>query len=212
MRMVLRQALTVAGAWVFSLMASCALVTPPSSPPERATLNQLPRDAANTARSSARLLVLPLDSVPPYDTVQMAYTTRPHEIAYFSHHEWSAPPAQMLYQLLTQTMERTGYFAVVITLPPAAGYDYALRTKLLELRQDFTSAAPVVLLSLRLELTNVRERQVIGATNIAVQEPMVDRTPDAGVAAANQAAAAALQQAVGFVVSRASENETARTR
>jgi cholesterol transport system auxiliary component len=140
----------------------------------------------------------------------MAYSTKPHEIAYFNHHEWSALPAQMLFPLLTETMEKTGYFSVVITPPYAGPYDYALRTKILELQQDFTSDTPAVLLSLRLELTDVATHQVIAANDIVVRQPMSGKSPDAGVTAANLAVSTALGQTAGFVLEKASVSETAR--
>ena len=211
MKTASRLALLLGSISAFSLVtSSCALLSPPPSPPERAILSQLPSDFPTHARSSSRLLVLLPETASTYDTVQMAYTTRPHEIAYFTHFEWSAPPAQMLFPLLTETMEKTKYFSVVITPPYAGPYDYALRTTIRELLQDFTSGSPVVLLSLRLELTDMRAHQVIATTDITAQEPMVAKTPYAGVTAANKAAVTALQQAAGFVLEKASTTETAR--
>jgi cholesterol transport system auxiliary component len=156
------------------------------------------------------LLVLQPETAAPYDTVQMAYSTKPHEVAYFNHHEWSALPAQMLFPLLTETMEKTGYFSVVITPPYPGPYDYALRTKILELQQDFTSDTPAVLLSLRLELTDVATHQVIAANDIVVRQPMSGKTADAGVTAANLAVSTALRRTAGFVLEKASVSETAR--
>ncbi len=211
MNTVARQTLTVCVISMLSLMHSgCALMAPPSRPPERAVLNQLPRDFPTRARHVSRLLVLLPETAPPYDTLQMAYSTQPHEIAYFSHHEWSALPAQMIFPLLTETMEKTGYFAVVITPPYSGPYDYALRTKILELQQDFTSGVPAVRLSLRLELTEAATHEVVAAKDIDIQQPMTDKTPYAGVTAANTAISTALQQTAGFVLEKASVSETAR--
>src|SRR5262249_29490783 len=149
MNKVAPQAWAASATLALSLLASsCALMAPPSSPPGRAVLNELPSDFPTRGRNSSRLLVLPPEAASSYDTEQMAYSTGPHEIAYFREHEWSAVPAAMLFPLLTETMQRTGYFAAVLTPPYAGAYEYALRTKILELRQDFTSGTPVAVLSL----------------------------------------------------------------
>jgi hypothetical protein len=83
----------------------------------------------------------------------MAYTSKPHEVAYYREREWVETPSQMLHPLLVRTLENTHSFSAVLVPPYAGRYTHALRTQILELIQDFTSQPPTVVLSLRVRLT-----------------------------------------------------------
>jgi cholesterol transport system auxiliary component len=130
----------------------------------------------------------------------MAYSTQPHEIAYFSEREWGETPSQMLYPLLVRTLENTHAFRAVLTEPFAARYTYALRTEILELIQDFSSDSASLVLSLRFQLTDSSAKTVIATREVSVHEPMRERNSYAGVMAANVATAKALQQMAQYVL------------
>src|SRR5690606_23633130 len=95
--------------------------------------------------------------------------------------------------------------------PPYAGpAAYALRTQILELTQDFTSASPVVRLSLRLRLTN-EATGAVATRELELRKPMREKAPSAGIAAANDAAAEALLEIARFVVQRAGGSSAPRS-
>jgi hypothetical protein len=69
-----------------------------------------------------------------------------------------------------------------------------------ELVQDFTSDPPVVRLALHVQLNDGVSNRLLGAREIAVRKPMRDRTPLAGVEAANLALADALRRTAAFLL------------
>lgn len=182
-------------------VAGCALLSPPSKViVEKAVLNQVPQDPPERTSLGDTVLVFPPKAMPLYDTVQMAYSTRAHQIAYFSEREWGETPPQMLYPLVVRTLENTHAFRAVLTEPFSARYSYGLRTQILELLQDFSSDSAILVLSLRFQLTDYGAKTVIATKDISVREPMTERNSYAGVVAANEATAKALQQMAQYVL------------
>lgn len=182
------------------LVSGCSLFSPITNEMRVEVIDKLPLEVPQRQTHTATLLILAPNSNPVYDTVRIAYRTQPHQIEYFSRHEWGATPAQMLLPLLTQTMENTGYFNAVVTPPYFGPYRYALRTEILELTQDFTVTPATVYLSLRVQLVDGTSNRIIASRAITMNEPMLQENPYAGVVAANDVAAQALQQIARFVL------------
>ena len=188
-------------AWLLAAaLAGCAFA--PEPPASLAVLDQLPADLPHHARTGMTLVVLPPDARPAVDTVQMAYTLQPHALAYFARHRWAERPPRMLDPLLVRTMEATGAFAAVVGPPFAGRETLVLRTEITQLVQDFTSEPPVLLLTLRVRLSDDRAQKVVGTREIALREPMRQKSPDAGVLAANAALARALREMAQFVLEK----------
>lgn len=198
---------TIVGAVVVALgvptLAGCALLSPARVDPEKAVLSKMPLELPQQPTRAVTLLVLPPETTPIYDTTLMAYTTRAYHVGYFSRHEWAGRPAQMLQPLLVGALQRTHAFGAVLTPPHAGRYTYALRTEIIELMQDFTSEPATLRLSLRLQLSDDTANRVVAIKEISLREPMQQKTPYAGVVAANDAAAKALQEIAGFVLEMA---------
>lgn len=186
---------------LFTLMG-CATTRPESEGKVMAVLDQLPVELpqARTRTPTSTLLLMPPDSQPVYDTTRIAYMEMPHRIGYFSQHEWAATPSQMLQSLLLKMLDRAHYFRAV-TVPPYAGqYDYVLQVRIQDLVQDFTSAAPMLRLSVHVQLNHGASNRVLASREIALQEAIRERTPLAGVEAANLAVAKALRELAVFLV------------
>ncbi len=184
-------------------LPGCSVLPPPSEESPKAVIATLPTEVPQRTTRAATLLVFPPETRPLYDTPQMAYTAKPYQINYFSRHEWGETPSQMLLPLLVKTLENTRAFSAVLTPPLQGPYSYALRTEILELTQDFTENPATLILSLRLQLIDGATGKPIATRNLVVREPMHARTPDAGIEAANHAAATALQQTARFVLESA---------
>lgn len=183
-----------------SLASSCTLLSPVNIETSKSVLNQLPLSVPRRESNTATLLVLAPETNPIFNTTQMAYVTRPYQIDFYARHEWSATPAQMLQPLLLKTMENTRYFSEVLTPPYPGNYSFALRTQIVELTQDYTSPPAAAQLSLRVQLINGANGQVIASKGIELREPMQHETPYAGVVASNNAIAKALQEVAAFVL------------
>jgi len=181
------------------LVASCALLSPPQREPVKELLSKLPNAISYAHSQAGGLTILRPEASPAYDTARMAYTERPYQLGYFRDHEWAEPPAQMIQKLLVETLERTGFFRSVVTPPAIAPAGYTLRTAILELMQDYTRAPPLFRLELRVELLGP-SGHLLASREILMEEPMQAATPDAGVIAANNALARALQEAVELVL------------
>ena len=183
-----------------TLVSGCSLFSPVKDEIRVGVIDRLPLELPQRETHPATLLVLPPAINPVYDTVRMAYRTRPYQVDYFSRHEWGASPAQMLLPLLARTLENTHYFRAVLTPPYFGPYSYALRTEILELTQDFTTVPATLNFSLRVQLVDGASNRIISSRVISLREPMLQETPYAGVVAANDATAQALQQIAGFVL------------
>jgi cholesterol transport system auxiliary component len=182
-------------------LTGCALLaTPPKIVGEKAILSEVPQDPPQRTARLETVLVFAPKTTPLYDTTQMAYSTRPHEVAYFSEREWAATPSQMLYPLVVRTLENTHAFRAVLTEPFAKRYTYALRTEILELIQVFGSESASLVLTLRFQLTDYGANTIVATKEVSVREPMHERNSYAGVIAANEAIAKALQQMARFVL------------
>ena len=190
---------------VLTLVSGCALLTPPPAPATRQLLSKMPAEVPQRASQGAVLLVFPPRAAALIDTTQMAYASRPYQIAYFSEHEWAATPAEMLHPLLVSTMQHTRFFSAVLAPPHPGRYDYALRTEIGELVADFGSQPPAMHLSLRFHLSDDANRRVIASKDISIRETMQAMTPAAGVAAANEATAKALLELARFVLDQAAK-------
>ncbi len=195
-RRALAYAVTVLGI----ALPGCSVLPPPAEESQKAVIATIPADVPQGMVHTTTLLVFPPDTRPLYDTTQMAYTAKPYQVDYFSRHEWGETPSQMLLPLLVKTLENTHSFSAVLTPPWRGPYSYALRTEILELTQDFTENRATLILSLRLLLSEGATGKIIATRNVSVREPMQAKTPEAGVDAANRAAATALQQTARFVL------------
>ena len=198
MRRPTRRSITIFA--LASALAGCALTPVPEVPVTSALLDQLPAQVPRRAAGSATLLVFPPEARPAIDTTQMAYSLRPHHIAYYAQNQWAETPAQMLQPLLVRTLEATGAFRAVLTMPYTGAYGVGLRAEIVELVQDFAQEPPQLRLTLRARLSDGSGKRVLATREISVREPMRQGNPQAGVAAANAATARALEQLARFVL------------
>lgn len=183
-----------------ALLAGCAFA--PAEPTmTSALIDQGAATLPRAARGSASVLVLEPEARAAYDTTQMAYSLRPHHLAYFSRNQWAERPAQMLLPLLVRSLEGTGAFSAILTPPLMTGAaSHELHTELLDLVQDFGVEPPLLRLSVRVQLQAMNGRRAVATREFSVQEPLQDKSPQAGVAAANAAASRALREIAGFVL------------
>lgn len=192
-------ATTVAGGL---LLTACSLVGPPKPEPATAILSKVPGNVPREDGVESTLLVAFPATSSAYNTTQMAYSEKPFQISYYRDNAWAAPPGDMIQPLLVHTLEQTGMFRAIVTAPETSHADYALRTELTELLQDYTRGAPVLRLGLHLQLLN-GAGEAVADREISEQEPMRGSSSYAGVNAANDALAKALAEAAEFVMSSA---------
>lgn len=194
---------TTSVAMCLCALSGCALVSPVKVEARKHVLDQIPTDTHSEETHPATLIVLAPETEPIYDTTQMAYMTRAHEVGYFSQNEWAETPSRMMQPLIVQTIRNTHHFSEVLSPPHFGQHTYALRTEIQELREDFTTDPATLRLALRFQLSRESTNQVIGTKELSAQEPMLEKTPYAGVVAANGATAKVLGELAKFIVEKA---------
>lgn len=197
-----RTAIRLVVATAAMLFSGCSLFSPVESDIRVSVVDKIPSEVPQRQRHAVTMLILPPSINPVYDTIRMAYRTAPHQVGYYRHHQWGAIPSQMLLPLLARTLENTNYFEAVATPPYFAPHNFALRTEIVDFVQDYTSTPATFQLSLRVQLIEGTSNRIIASRSISLHEPILQESPGAGVVAANEAAANALQQTALFVLEK----------
>ncbi|HET7400325.1 MAG TPA: ABC-type transport auxiliary lipoprotein family protein [Usitatibacter sp.] len=166
---------------------------------QRVTLSKVPEVPAGQTLDATLLVAIP-EAANAYDTTQLAYSTAPYQLAYYAHTEWADTPSNMLHVLLVRTLERTRRFRAVATPPDTGHAEFALHAQLLELRDDFTTDPAQAVVAMRVELG--AGTRTLAAREFVEREPLREKNPAAGAAAANDAVARLLAEVARFVVAQ----------
>ncbi|WP_010654187.1 ABC-type transport auxiliary lipoprotein family protein [Fluoribacter dumoffii] len=147
------------------------------------------------------LLVTAPEAAAGYQTEQMLYIKKPYELEPFAKNAWVNPPADMLYPLMLQSLQRTNLFAAVTSNAYTLGVDYRVDTQLLRLEQNFLKKPSVIEFSVKMVLTHVSDNKVLASRIVNLQVPCPSDTPYGGVIAANKATQKFTENLAHFVVS-----------
>lgn len=159
--------------------------------PETGEHSHLPAHAQPAAKAARvkRDLVLAVSmphTRPGFDTPQMAYLRKPHELEYFATNRWADAPPRMLWPLLVQALEQTGGFRAVVQTPGAITADVRLDVELIRLQQDFRMKPSQLQLALRAQLSDVRSKRVLAVKQFDAVQDAASDDAYGGVVAANQ--------------------------
>ncbi len=188
------------------LVGLSAMVLSACSPVKVSVKNQYQLSAYSTKKLAKKampitLLVTPPDAAAGYQTEQMLYIKKPYGLEPFAKNAWINPPADMLYPLILQSLQRTNLFEAVTSNAYALGANYRLDTQLLALEQNFLKKPSVLEFSVKMVLTHVRDNKVLASRIINLQIPCPSDTPYGGVIAANKATQQFTASLAHFVVS-----------
>lgn len=179
------------------LLASC--VNFPGQPGEQPRLYRLDAVLAGKAAVAKRDLVLAVSlpqAQPGADSAAMGYGQQAHQVEYFASSRWADTPARMLEPLLLQALSQAGGFRAIVSNVGAVAADYRLDSEWLRLQQEFTQPPSRMHLTLRVQLVNLKTRQVVASQEIDEVEPAASENAYGGVMAANRA----MQRVLGRVV------------
>ena len=151
-------------------------------------------------QSTSSLLISQPDAIAGYQTEQMLYTDKPFELSNFAHSAWISSPANMIYPLITQSLQHTHYFYAVASGPNADKTDYRLDTQLIELQQNFLTKPSTVALVASVVLTHVSNNRVVSSRIFSQHVTCLEDTPYGGVVAANKAVSAFTAQLTDFII------------
>lgn len=149
--------------------------------------NYSAKQFASSPRHTTLLITAP-ESVAGYQTEEMLYIKKPFKVESFANNAWTNPPADMLYPLMTESLQRSGYFYAVASSPYSEAADYRLDTQLLRLQQNFLKKPSEIEFAVKVVLTRVKDNQVMASKLISQHIPCSMDTPYGGVLAANKAA------------------------
>lgn len=169
------------------LVAACAGLQPPPAQPVSTYVLEAQPAARQILKRDVSLAVSVPRARAGYDTAQMAYVRRAHELEYFAGSRWADPPSRMLAPLIAQALERAGCWRSVVLAPSTAAADLRLDSELVRLAQDFTARPSRVRLTLRAALIETASKRVLAARELDEIEEAPSDDPYGGVLAANRA-------------------------
>jgi len=183
------------------LLTACAGLSAPQTTQQNIyVLEVQAAPKVSSARRDLTLAVSTPQARPGFDTSQMAYVQQAFELNYFVTSRWADEPAHMLEPLLVQALEQSEAFRGVVPAQGTVPADVRLDTELLRLQQDFTTRPSRVLLTLRVQLIDVRNKRVLAVKQFDEAETAASENAYGGVTAANRALQRLLGQLAEFCI------------
>jgi cholesterol transport system auxiliary component len=140
---------------------------------------------------------------PGFDTPQMVYVQRPHELDYYANNRWVDSPARMLGPLLARPSRGPAASAPSCRSPTMVPADVRLVSSSSACSRTTTRPSRVEL-SLRVQLLDVRTKRVLETKTFDVTETAGSDDAYGGVAAANLALQRVLTQVAEFCIAESS--------
>ncbi len=169
----------------------------PETPPTRYEL-QAEFEGQPVAGPGPALVVAVPTAAPGFDGPRIVYVRRSHELEFFSRSEWVDAPARMFAPLLVRALERSGRFQAVAEARSAAAAGLRLESDIVRLQHEFTVRPSRVRLTVRVRLSDVASRRVLGAREFEAVEEAPSDDPYGGVVAANRAVRQVLDDIVAY--------------
>ena len=181
-------------------LSACGTLGPtPTAPPALYSLDGAASAAPRAPRQAApTLIVSPPHAAAGYASARIAYQRTAHQLEYYAHSEWIAPPTQMIAPRIVAALEADGNFGAVVLAPSAAAGDLRLDTELVRLQHDLFSQPGRVRLTLRAYLLDNATRTVISWREFDAHIAVTSEGPYGAVIAANRAVQTVLQELASF--------------
>ncbi len=157
-------------------------------------------------KTTTSILVSQPEAMAGYQTDQMYYIQKPFELNSFTHNAWISPPANMIYPLIMQSLQKSGYFNAVASGPFVDKSDYRLDTQLILLQQNFLLKPSAIDFVAKILLTHIADNRVIASRIFSEHVNCPSDTPYGGVIAANKATEAFTAALSNFVVDEVSQD------
>jgi cholesterol transport system auxiliary component len=182
-----------------ALLSACTALQPPAEDIQNIYILEARAPAGSPRAKRDLVLAVSMPRARPgFDTPQMAYERRPHEIEYFTRSRWADTPARMLAPLLAQALEQSGTLRGVVQAPRTAAADLRLDLEVVRLVQDFSIRPSRVRFTLRAQLIDARASRVLATREFDEIENTPSDDPYGGVIAANRMLERLLEQLADF--------------
>ena len=171
-------------------LAACVSVGIGSDSPPQLHLLLHDSGAAGTRRAEPLVPAILIQALPgdaAADTVSIAYSSRPHEFAYYQLASWTERPVRRVPRLLQQRLEARGIAGAVGLLGDPLRADWLLTVAIDSLHHDVSAAPGQGRVALTVELFDRRTRMRIARRDFAVALPAAGADAPAAAAAMSQA-------------------------
>jgi cholesterol transport system auxiliary component len=190
------------------LLVACTPIKTPAS--NQYKLEAFSANQLSHKKTTLSILVSQPEAMAGYQTEQMLYVQKPFEIAAFVHNTWISSPANMIYPLIMQSLQKTTYFDAVASGPYVDKADYRLDTQLIALQQNFLTKPSVIELAVKVVLTHIADNRIVSSRIISERINCPVDTPYGGVIAANRATFALTTALSKFVVRQVAQDSQVR--
>lgn len=163
-------------------------------------LNTPAPNVIHAPRAPITLLVSLPKASAGYNSQRIAYMMKPYQLNYFTKSFWAESPSRMLQPLIVESLQQTGHYRAVVSVPFSGVYDLRLDTELVQLQQEFFKNPSCVRLVLRAQLLDANTQKIIANREFVAEEISPQENPYGGVIAANRATEKLLQELVKFCV------------
>ena len=190
-------------------LGGCGSLLAPQSAP--LTYRLSPDTAATVSNKPQNVFPYSLQVAMPrseagFDTSSIAYRQHAYRLDYYTQSRWVDQPATMLGERITQALEQSGAYRVVLTPGAALPSELRLATELVALEQVFTDSntpptgSSHVHFVLRMQLIDTKSVKVLASSQIELTQPAPSADALGAVTAANQALREALPKVVQFCI------------
>lgn len=180
------------------LLGGCSPLQPVKSASMSTYALEAQFEPVASGEGEATLLVSTPSARPGFDSSRMVYIKTPHEIDYFSQHQWVDSPAHMLAPLLVQALESSAKYRAVVSMRSAAVADLRLDTEIIRLQHEFLTRPSQVHFTVRAQLLEIQGKRVLATREFDVAEVATSDDPYGGVIATNRAVKTMLLQLADF--------------
>lgn len=183
------------------LLAGCAnLYTPQGRSPNIYLLDLPPSVQTANVKHDLVLAVNMLPAPLGFETPQIAYSQRAHELDYFANSRWADTPTRMIQPLLFRALQQTTSFRAVVQATSLIPADVRLDVELIRLQQNFASQPSRVEITLRAQLIDMRSNRVLASQQFDATENARSEDAYGGVDAANRLSQRVLGQLTEFCI------------
>lgn len=130
---------------------------------------------------------------PPFDTINMFYSTSQYELDSYATHQWVSLPASMLTQAIQEKVLLSCQYSGVVNADFMTTAKYRLNTQIVNLKQTINQESSVFTLSIIEHLVDNRTNQVLKSNTFDIDVP-VAASPKGYIQGANIATAKFLDQ------------------
>jgi cholesterol transport system auxiliary component len=137
---------------------------------------EMPRAPVTPAAPAGPALMVGNISVPPeLQDGRIRYRVGSNEVGAYQYHRWIERPGTMISESLVQELRGSGKYRSVMESSSTAAGDYQLRGKLYEF-DEIDSETIQTRISLRVDLVDMKSRQVVWGISCSTRSPSAART------------------------------------